>query len=97
MKTFSNGVLLQLEYLSGGPQGTVLGPLLSLFYMNDITEDTCSELRLFVQTAFATVNSMDINHLGCWARSWLMILKSGKCNIMPITKERIKKVSAFYI
>ena len=90
--------------LSGVPQGTVLGPLLFSLYINDITEDIDSELRLFADDCVCyreikdtedTVKLQeDIDRLGCWARSWGMRFQPVKCNIMQITRKRIKKINA---
>ena len=36
----------------------------------------------------------DIGRLGCWARSWEVTVQPDKCNIMPITRKRVKKINA---
>ena len=38
----------------------------------------------------------DIDRLGCWARKWGMRFQPVKCNIMQITRKRIKKINASY-
>ena len=38
----------------------------------------------------------NIDRLGCWARSWGMRFQPVKCNIMQITRKRIKKINASY-
>ena len=63
--------------LSGVPQGTVLGPLLFSLYINDISLDIESEIRLFADDCVCyreikdAVDTMklqrDIDRLGFWA------------------------------
>ena len=38
----------------------------------------------------------DLDYLGSWARKWGMRFQPVKCNIMQITRKRIKKINASY-
>ena len=73
-----------------------------LVVIYDVTEDIDSELRLFADDCVCyrkikgiedTVKLQEgIDRLGCWAMSWGMRFQPVKCNIMQITRKRIKKV-----
>ena len=88
--------------LSGG---TALGPLLFSLYINDITSDE-SEIRLFADDCVCYREIKDeedtvklqraIDRLGCWASKWGMRFQPVKCNMMQLTRKRIKKIHASY-
>ena len=82
--------------LSGVPQGTVLGPLMFLLYINDITKDINSPLRLFADDCllYRVINSAedanmlqeDLNRLSEWANTWKLRFNVSKCTVIRCTR-----------
>ena len=90
----------------GVPQGTVLGPLLFSLYINDISANIKSEIRLFTDDCVCHREikeiedkvklQKDIDRLVSWARKWGMRFQPVKCNMMQLTKKLTNKIQASY-
>ena len=94
-----NGEGSQFSKVSSGvPQGSVLGPLLFLCYINDITSCVSSSIKLYADDIliYRVVNTeddckmlqRDLDALQCWAHKWTMFFNPGKCEFLRITNKQ---------
>ena len=84
------------EVLSGVPQGSVLGPLLFIIYINDMPELLFHLCRLFADDSkiIAIIKNahdierlqLDLDQLGNWAQLWKMRFNYDKCKVMYFGK-----------
>lgn len=86
------------QVLSGVPQGSVLGPLLFLIYINDISSGISSTIRLFADDCviYRRISNnedqillqKDLQKIENWCSLWLMTLNLSKCKFMHVTRCR---------
>ena len=82
--------------VSGIPQGTVLGPLLFVVYINDILDSVSSDGLLFADDTKifrriascddALILQSDINSMEEWAKEWQLKFNLDKCHILTLGK-----------
>ena len=93
--------------LSGVPQGTVLGPLMFLLYINDIGKNIVSNIKLFADDCllYKSINSQkdaeilqeDLNSLIRWSERWQMNFNIKKCYELKITRKLSPLVHGYNI
>ncbi len=86
-----------LPVLSGVPQGSILGPLMFLLYVNDLPcSSLSSEVGLFADDAKCTKEiktvddchllQLDLNRMSDWSKMWKLNFNVNKCKVMTVSR-----------
>lgn len=89
----------ELPVLSGVPQGSVLGPILFLIYISDLSVNLTANTSLYADDTKIYCNPTDKNmsiqsdlkKIENWTKDWLLTLNINKCTVLYLGKNNPKK------
>ena len=83
-----------LNVLSGVPQGSILGPLLFLIFVNEIPRWIVNDMKMFADDTklWTRISSpedseslqLDLDSLAAWSNEWQLYFNPEKCKVMHI-------------
>ena len=93
---------------SGVPQGTILGPILFLVYINDLPSEIQSPIKLFAddtklcrklvnRVTDANILQSDLNKIETWSDIWQLKFNCEKCETMRITHAKDFSKPEYYM
>ena len=87
-----------LPVVSGVPQGSILGPVLFLVYVNDLPSVVDCQVALFADDSKCAkvIKSIsdcyslqvDLDNVSCWSKDWRLRFNSTKCEILFVGRKR---------
>ena len=93
--------------LSGVPQGSFIGPVLFLVYINDLPKEVNSTVRLFADDTImymamsgpgdSTSLQQDLDQLAAWEEKWKMEFHPQKCSVLPITRSPSPQINRYQL
>ena len=89
----------EIPVTSGVIQGSVLGPILFLLYVNDLPDKIKCKVRMYADDVvfytsikptedFDYALQVDLDELSRWCQAWKMSINVSKCAIMRISKSK---------
>ena len=89
------------DVTSGVPQGSVLGPLLFIIYINDLDQGLLSRISKFADDTKVGINAKDVSEvkqgqddlkkIGKWSQDWQMPFNLEKCKVMHVGQGNSKE------